>query len=90
MFTAGPMAMPSRPQMDDRLRVGPDARDTTSERVHSPRLMRLLDQHFGDGLVYLQSPEDRETFRMAIEEGLVEEDGYLTPAGFKVWHTSKA
>lgn len=75
--------------MDYRLQSHAEVRELSKERIHSPRVMRLLDQHFGDGLVYLQNAEDRETFRQAVDAGLVEEDGYLTPAGFKVWHASR-
>lgn len=49
------------------------------------RLLTLLSQHYGDGLVYLRETGDRRLLKRAIVLGLVSEDGYLTPAGYGLW-----
>lgn len=48
-------------------------------------LMHLLGQHFGDRMVYLQGNKDRRLFKLAVEEGLVTEDGYITIEGYRAW-----
>ena len=45
----------------------------------------FLGQRFGDGLVYLHGSQDRVLLGSAISLGLVDEDGYLTPAGHRFW-----
>ena len=47
-------------------------------------LVQLLDHHFGDGLVYLRDPDERGHLERAKELGLVNAEGYLTPAGRSV------
>ena len=42
----------------------------------------LLGQRYGDGLVYLRGGNDRLLLRQAIDLDLINEEGYLTPAGF--------
>lgn len=48
-------------------------------------IARLLDQRFGDGLVYLREAADRDVLRRAIQLGLISADGYLTTSGFRMW-----
>ncbi len=43
----------------------------------------LLDRRFGDRLVYLQGPDDRRRFKVAVQLGLVDEAGYLTSSGYQ-------
>ena len=47
----------------------------------------LLGQRYGDGLVYLRGGNDRVLLRQAIELDLVNEEGYLTPSGFRFWQS---
>ena len=48
-------------------------------------LAQLLDQRFGDGLVYLCGPSDKARLREAVRRGFVDEEGYLTPEGYRLW-----
>lgn len=45
----------------------------------------LLGQRFGDGLIYLQSRDDRRLLKRAMRLGLVDEGGYLTAFGKRFW-----
>jgi hypothetical protein len=58
--------------------------DEVDEQEQQP-LLTLLGQHYGDGLVYLREPDDRRLLMRAIVLGLVSEDGYLTPDGYRLW-----
>lgn len=49
-------------------------------------LAHFLEHRYGDGLVYLQNNEDRALLRRAIQLGFVNEEGYLTPAGYRFCH----
>lgn len=49
--------------------------------IDQARVISLLDHRFGDGLVYLESDEDRATFAQALSLGLVSDDGCLTAEG---------
>ncbi len=44
-------------------------------------LLQLLAHRFGDGLVYLRDDSERRLFERAMSMGLVDREGYLTPAG---------
>ena len=48
-------------------------------------LAKLLDQRYGDGLIYLKSLEDRKLFAVAVSQGMVSEQGYLTGYGRRFW-----
>lgn len=48
-------------------------------------LFNLLDQHFGDGLVYLGGPQDWEALHRARHLGLVSAEGYMTEEGYRFW-----
>ena len=50
-------------------------------RIDHARVISLLDQRYGDGLVYLESDEDHATFAQALALGLVSDDGCLTADG---------
>ncbi|MGE0384518.1 MAG: hypothetical protein AB7Q97_07275 [Gammaproteobacteria bacterium] len=41
----------------------------------------MLGFRFGDGAVYLPQPEYRSTLDLAIREGFVSEEGYVTRRG---------
>ena len=49
----------------------------------------LLGQRYGDGLVYLRGGNDRLLLRQAIELELINEEGYLTPAGYRFWQAKQ-
>ncbi len=52
-------------------------------------LATLLEQHYGDGLLYLYSRYDRLLFKKAARMGLVDAEGYLTQAGYRFWNTRR-
>ena len=54
----------------------PFARSKTDSSI-----ARLLGHRFGDGLVYFRDEEERSLFGLAIERGLLSQEGYLTPEG---------
>ena len=41
----------------------------------------LLSHRYGDGSIYLRHSGLQELYRLAIQRGLISEDGYLTRAG---------
>ncbi len=51
-----------------------------SEQVDQA-LLQLLAHRYGDGLVYLRDDGERRLYEQAISMGLVDGEGYLTPAG---------
>lgn len=61
------------------------ARPTTKTRSKAQAFTVLLGQRYGDGLVYLQGQPDRVLLGEAIAQGLVNDEGYLTPAGYRFW-----
>lgn len=63
-----------------RARTG---RAAAKMKVNQTEIVRLLSQHFGDGLVYLADDTDQEILRQAIDAGLVSPDGQLTTAGYR-------
>ena len=44
-------------------------------------IARLLRYRFGDGLVYFRGEKERSLFALAVERGLISQEGYLTPEG---------
>ena len=54
-------------------------------RNESRELMLLLGQHFGDRMVYLRENKDWRLLKLAVEQGLVTEDGYITIEGYRLW-----
>lgn len=46
-----------------------------------PQLAELLSHHYGDGFVYLVSAGLEALYKLAIKEGYVTDDGYLTRKG---------
>ena len=65
-------------------------KNTSDRRSTTRREMAMIDflgQHYGDGVVYLRSSHDRLLYHHALERGLINEEGYLTPAGFKYWRS---
>ena len=44
-------------------------------------IARLLAHRYGDGLVYFRDESERHLFNLAVEQGLVSPEGYLTPEG---------
>ncbi len=55
-------------------------RKELSEQVDQA-LLQLLGHRYGDGLVYLRDDGERRLFERAVSMGLVNREGYLTPAG---------
>ena len=53
--------------------------------IDSRDFIRLLSQHFGDGLVYLADDADRLLLKNAIDYGLISQDGRVTAAGYRLW-----
>jgi hypothetical protein len=45
----------------------------------------VLNHRFGDGLIYLLNAEERPILDLAMREGLVSADGFLTPSGYRLW-----
>ena len=60
---------------------------TTEDAVNldETKLTKFLDQRYGDGLIYMKSPEDRRLFILAISLGMISEQGYLTGYGRQFW-----
>ncbi|MDX1512769.1 MAG: hypothetical protein R3174_03405 [Gammaproteobacteria bacterium] len=58
---------------------------TESRNVETKDFVRLLSQHFGDGLVYLADEADRLLLKTAIDDGLISPDGHVTAAGYRLW-----
>ena len=54
--------------------------DTGAER--SAGIVRLLGHRFGDGLVYLRDESEHYLFNLAMEQGLISREGYVTPEGY--------
>ena len=44
-------------------------------------MLKLLAHRYGDGLVYLRGQEERDLYQKAKLLGLINSEGYLTPAG---------
>ena len=44
-------------------------------------IARLLGHRYGDGLVYFRDESERTLFSLAVEWGLLSQEGYLTPEG---------
>ncbi len=65
-------------------RSEPENSDSKSG-IDSWNFVRLLSQHFGDGLVYLTDDADRLLLKNAIDYGLVSPDGRVTAAGYRLW-----
>ena len=68
-----------------------DERKKDPGLAKSPRGMdrgdfvRLLSQHFGDGLVYMADDADRQLLKTAIDVGLISPDGHVTAEGYRLW-----
>ena len=56
----------------------------TSPGIDSRDFVRLLSQHFGDGLVYLADEGDRLLLKIAIDYGLRSSYGHGTVAGYRL------
>ncbi len=53
---------------------------TAPERV-DPEITGLLTHRYADGLVYLGDAREQVAYRKAMNLGLINTEGYLTPAG---------
>lgn len=68
-----------------------DEKTKESKPRNAPRgidrgeFVRLLSQHFGDGLVYMADDDDRQLLQSAIDIGLISPDGHVTAAGYRLW-----
>lgn len=67
-----------------------DALNTTTYTVLD--MVELLAHHFGDGIVYLRTGEQSSLYSIAVENGLINEEGYLTRMGrqFLAQHSGKS
>lgn len=72
---------PRPPRVDAR---GSDESSRVGEAT-SAAITVFLGQHFGDGQIYLSGQSDRMVLGQALELGLVNEEGYLTPSGYRFW-----
>ena len=70
--------------MDDQDINRKDA-TTSPANIETRDFVRLLSQHFGDGLVYLADEADRLLLKTAIDDGLISPDGHVTAAGYRLW-----
>ena len=57
-----------------------DEPEIVSEQV-DPEITQLLTHRYADGLVYLGEAQEQGAYHRAISLGLVNDEGYLTPAG---------
>lgn len=62
-----------------------DSNESPELCIDERALSGLLGHRYGDGLVYMQGSSDRLLFRQALRLGLVNEEGYLTPSGYRFW-----
>jgi hypothetical protein len=53
------------------------------EKMNKDELVKLLNQRYGDGVVYQFRGEDRNVFRCAANMGYISKDGYITAKGRK-------
>lgn len=63
-----------------------NARHRARANVNDEQLAQFLGRRYGDGLVYMQEREDKVLLRLAMKLGLVSEEGYLTPSGYRFWN----
>ena len=47
-------------------------------------ILKLLDQRYGDGLVYLRNDTQQQLFHEVVRLGLVSSEGYVTPRGLSL------
>ncbi|MCB1877428.1 MAG: hypothetical protein KDH88_15760 [Chromatiales bacterium] len=59
-----------------------DRGEQDDEEGQRSALLRLLNQRFGDGSIYLSNAQDRTLLKRAIGLELVSADGFLTPKGY--------
>lgn len=59
-----------------------DHSESDDDEGQRSALLRLLNQRFGDGSIYLSDAQDRDLLKRAIILELVSPDGYLTPKGY--------
>lgn len=50
-------------------------------RVTETEIVRLLNNRFGDGVVYLSRNMPRRLYQLAMKKGLISEEGYITRKG---------
>jgi len=53
----------------------------STEGFSVPEMIRVLSHHYGDGTIYLPSEKQRSIYDIAVERGLINEEGYLTRKG---------
>lgn len=70
--------------MEDQRTKDPDP-PRSPRRIDGADFVRLLSQHFGDGLVYIADDADRSLLQNAIDVGLISPDGHVTAAGYRLW-----
>jgi len=52
-----------------------------SEDFSTSEMSELLAHHYGDGSVYLPARQQSALYRIAVENGFINEEGYLTRKG---------
>jgi hypothetical protein len=52
-----------------------------SNSASQAALVRLLDNRYGDGSVYLRDQGERPLYQTAVNLGLIDIDGCVTPLG---------
>lgn len=54
-----------------------------TEKLKYDELVKLLNQRFGDGIIYQSRSDDRNVYRSASNMGYISKDGYITSKGRK-------
>lgn len=75
--------------MENQNSKGPGQTDF-SRGINRGDFVRLLSQHFGDGLVYMADEADRLLLKTAIDVGLISPDGHVTAAGYRLWRRASS
>ncbi len=55
--------------------------DLLESHDQESRIAQMLNQHYGDGFVYVCTANQRSLYQTAKERGFLSSDGYLTKAG---------
>lgn len=58
-----------------------DTETNTNQEIPESQIAALLEDRYGDGLVYLPKNRSRALYSQARRHGFIDEDGYLTRKG---------
>lgn len=50
-------------------------------RISETDIVKILNNRFGDGVVYLSKNMPRRIYSLAVRKGFISEDGYITRKG---------